>query len=292
MLTWTLWRALRNPPFADPLFQRVYGAKARSPRLVRALQIGTIYLFICFTAGFIWPLLAVNLAITSLVILIVLNSLVGTVLADRISATIARERELQTYDLLCLLPVGELGIDWSLSTGSLYHSTLFRTTGFLARLLSVGLLGALVIAFTIPLMLLVGRWGGQDVLRLFVVLWYALLMGLGLYMNHIQIVVLAHLIGMLTPAFTTNRLNARMLAAGSLLLFCVGVYLSTAMIGFVILGSVYRWLHVPDPTGVISLPVLRLIIFYGLHEAVIYLIWRLLLRQFNSTPHDTLWSAK
>ncbi len=292
MLTWTLWRALRNPPFADPLFQRVYRAKARSRRLVRALQIGTIYLFICLAAGFIWPLLALNLAITMLVILIAFNSLAAVVLADRISATIAKEREMQTYDLLCLLPVGEFGVDWSLSTGSLYHSTLFRTTGFLMRLLSVGLLGALVIAFIIPLMLLIGRWGGQDVLHLFLVLWYALLMGVGLYMSHIQLVVLAHLIGMLTPAFTNSRLNARMLAAGSVLLFCVGVYLSTAVIGFVTLGSLYRALHIPDPVAVISLPVLRLTIFYGLHEAVIYLIWRLLLHQFNSAPADTLRPAK
>lgn len=279
-MTWKLWYALRNPPYNTPLFQRIYRSNNPQGRLRRILQISLAYLFTCLVFTLIWPALTTNFAFVALMIIAASNNLFGIIWANRIAVTLARENELQTFDLLCLIPMGRFGAVWSLSTASLHATHMFRSMGFLVRWLSIGFITTLGIALLIPLLLLT-QAQDMEVLILLHPLLYAVTLALAFYVDYIQAVVTASVIGMLASTYTMNTVNVRILAVGNFLLLQVSVYLVTLIMGFILAESIFSPYIRDLPLITLLLPIVRLTIFYLLHEAVIVLSWRLLLQRFN-----------
>ena len=278
MLTWYLWQALYNPPQDNPLFQRAVTAQSVKEGSIHKLGIFAMYWLACIALTLVWPLLITN-APTLLVILIAAgNTIYGTAWAASISATIARERETDTYDLLCLLPPGAPGADWILSTACLYRSSLFRQLRLLVRILATALMGALIAAMLIPAVFALTPGDLQALSpSLFLALVYGLTAGAGFYIDHVQSLVLGNVVGMLVSTYTPNRLNARLLAAGLFVLLKLLVYLLVLTLGFEILDGRLES---------VTLPLVRLFVFYVLHEAVIAALWQVLTLRLETSPHE------
>ncbi|MBZ0294002.1 MAG: hypothetical protein K8L99_15675 [Anaerolineae bacterium] len=284
MLTWKLWRALSQPPYPHPLFQRVYTNREHVGKLQRFLFFMIAYLMICLALTFFWPVFALNPAGLLVTIFAGSNTAFGTLWSDRVSTTIAKEHELDTYDLLCLIPVGAFGAGWTLAVGSLHASPLFRYTGLIMRMLGGVVLTVSILTLGIPMMLSIAHWESQEIFLLFIALWNLCLAAAGFYFDYAQSVVLAHLIGILASTYSMGRLNTRLLSNGTFLLAQVTIYLATFITGFIFLNDLYELLELPQIAEAISLPILRLLLFYGFHEIGIRLVWATLVRQFHGSP--------
>lgn len=280
MLTWHLWQALHNPPQDNPLFQRIVMAQDAKDGILHKLRIFAAYWLACMALTLVWPLFVTNAPTLLVVLVAAANTIYGTAWAANISATITRERETDTYDLLCLLPPGAPGADWILSTACLYRSSLFRQLRLLVRILATALMGALMAAMLIPAVFAFAPGDLQNLSpSLFLALVYGLTAGAGFYVDHIQSLVLGNVVGMLVSTYTHNRLNARLLAAGLFVLLKLLVYLLTLTLGFEMLNGGFE-----STTAV--LPLLRLLIFYTLHEFVIAALWHILALRLETSPHE------
>ena len=92
MLTWKLWRGLRQPPFKHPLYQEVIGR----PAAPMAASLGCVVVLI---APFVL-----------LPALLFLSTAYGLRWAMQIASTIAREHETRRYELVALSPEGAFGV--------------------------------------------------------------------------------------------------------------------------------------------------------------------------------------
>lgn len=280
MLTWKLWRALCSPPYAHPLFQRTIMAHTVHSRIRRFTELMAGYVVICALATLIWPLLFTNPAIILLLMAAGSNTLYGMTWAFRVSTAIAREHELETYDLLCLQPCGALGTGWVLCVGNLYRSPLFRGLRLIMPMISISVTLALVIALTIPILLAISSSGETESIQLFVTLIYALSLAVAFfYIDHVQSILLANLLGMIMPTYLPDRLYAGLWAVSGFLLLQLAVYLITLVASFLItpiFQDVFT-LHIS-----LVLSILRLLIFYALREGLILVIWQMLAQRFNA----------
>jgi len=286
MLTWKLWRALCSPPYAHPLFQRTITTHAIRSRLRRFVELMTGYFILCAIATLVWPLLFMNPATIVLVIVACSNTVYSMTWAFRVSTSIAREHELETYDLLCLQPSGALGVGWALCTGNLYRSSLFRGLRFLMPMISISVTLALIIALGIPILLSISSNGQiEEATQLLTTLVYALTLAIAFfYIDHIQSLVLANLVGMITPTFISDRLYSGLWSVGGFLTLQIATYLITFIVSFLILPAFYTGSETLHISLIYS--ALRLLIFYALREGLILMIWHLLAQRFNANDSD------
>ena len=282
MLTWRLWRALCSPPSTHPLFQRSTGLPSGTHHLVRQLQITVFYLGSCLILTLIWPLLVSNTPGVLIIGVLSGNSLYAMICAKNISAAIAYEREQATYDLLCLLPTGALGVGLALSSAQMYRSPFFQTTRLIMRLLALALIGALGIALVFPLAVaLSSEGGGTSAVELLVGIVQAIALALGLYIDYIQSLILAQMVGMLTPGYTHNRLNAQLVAASAFLSLQLLTYISTLVLVFSLPPLI------PSPViSTIAVPLLALIAFFAIREAFIAILWRQFVTISNTSAQE------
>lgn len=288
MLTWKLWRALSQPHHLHPLFQHVYSRQRYAGRLQRLLFLSSGYFLACVGITLCWPVLTLNPGTVLIVALVGSHTVFGTLWSDRVSAVIAREYDLKTFDLLSMLPSGAFGAGWTLAMGSLYASPFFRYTSLMIRILGTIVLTMLILTLVIPAMLSVAQWGSQDTGLLFNALWNLCLAFAGFYFDYVQSVVLAQLVGILASTYSLGHLNTRLMANGGFMLLKIMNYLFTFMTGFIFLNSFYEVLDLPLITAIISLPVLRLLLFYGCHEISIQAIWIILHKRLHSTPYEII----
>lgn len=280
MITWRLWQAVHNPPANNRLFQQLFTVQKTTHGLGRTVRILVLYLSACSVMTLIWPLLVANTPTVIIIMIAVANTIYGATWATRISAAIAREREIGTYELLCLLPFGEPGAAWALSTVEFYRSTLFRIVSLIVQVLTAGGIGAILLAMFIPIVMLASPGHHTDVIfSLSLVLTYGLTLVLGLYFDHIQAVMIAHLMGMLMPIQTQSRLNAQLWAVGMYLLVQTLAYLTASILAFVILTRLFDR---PDNAILaLGLPILRLGIFYVVREVAIMSTWHILVSSLD-----------
>ncbi len=284
MLTWKLWRALCSPPYAHPLFQRTISTHFIRSRMRRLVELMTGYVVMCALATLVWPMLFMNPAIIVLVVVACSNTLYSMIWAFRVSTAIAREYELETYDLLCMQPSGALGVGWALCTGNLYRSQFFRGLRFVMPMISISVTLALVIALAIPILLAISSDGQAETSQLLMTLVYALSLAIAFfYIDHVQSLLLANLIGMITPTYIPDRLYAGLWAVSGFLTVQIAVYLLTLIASFIILPIFHSasMLHVS-----LIFSILRLVIFYALREGIILVIWHLLAQRFNANPTE------
>lgn len=261
-MTWKLWHALRHPPYQNPVFRRIY-ATATPPNRVRQLALILLgYLSFCLVFSSIWPYLFAAPSFTLALVIGTANTVYSMVWTSGISAAIARERELKTYDLLALQPSGALGTDWALSTGTLHRSTVFRDLPRIIQVLALAFIAALGI---VGVFIAVTDTQSAEAARVLVSTIQGITLAAAFYFDHVQSLVLANLIGMITPIYSPDRLNARIWAVGGFLLLKLGLYLVTFVSGFLVLPAIFQ-------TG-IALAGLQLLLFYQLHELAIAFIW-------------------
>jgi hypothetical protein len=289
MLTWRLWRALCNPPYSHPLFQRTLTMQVIHSRARRFILLAVGYMAICTLATFIWPMLFSNSSIMVLILAALSNTIYSIAWAAGVSSAIAKEQELETYDLLCLQPTGAFGVGWALCTGNLHRNSFFKALRFLMPVISISAIVSLVIALGISLFLALSQpgFGQTETTQLLVTIIYAIVLAVAfLYIDYVQSAVMANLIGMITPTYVPNRLYARLWAVSGFLLLQMTVYLLTIIVGFIILPVLFTTLT-PDNVHIsILLSVIRLLWFYVLREITIFALWNLLVRRFNASAGE------
>jgi hypothetical protein len=119
--------------------------------------------------------------------------------------------------------------------------------------------------------LAVGITGGSLENALLVSAVQGIALAAAFYCDHVQSLVLANLIGMITPLYTSESINARVSAVGSFSLFKVAIYTLTLFINFLLLPAI---LYRTDTLfGGVVIALLQLFAFYGLQEWVIAQLW-------------------
>jgi hypothetical protein len=283
MLTWRLWHALCHPPYRHPLFTRIAAAHIGGNGVLRTLRVVAFYLMTCVLLTLGWPIFLINVPLMLLFAAASTNTIYSMTWASRIGSAIAHEREQETYDLICLLPVGALGAGWALSTAHLHRSALFRTLRLLMRSLLVALAGALLLVLPVVMSM---SSGGSTSIGLFLLLDHGLVLAAAFYCDHIQSLTLAYLIGMNIASTAQNRINAQLWSGGIFLLLQMLIYMMTLIFSLVLIPALLNHLHVDEMSVTICTPMLTLAIFYALHEIAIWFAWRRLAHQFNASPAD------
>ena len=261
--SWMLWRHLIAAP-AHPLFKHTLDLS--QPRLA-STHLGCIAPLVLSTLACCGvstvPLLRLGTIPPYFLAVIVLASTVYVGLwAVDTSVLIARERERNTYDLLCVAPSGPLGVHWALCATSLHRKNMLGWIDVVRVLVAGGLLlvfvtGVLNVTIFLPLL--------PDMVSLAV----------ASYLEHSQATVLGCLIGMHTPLLTASVAAARVWAGLAFAALQLGTVLASVV-------GVYA-VRLILPAGTRPL-IFGLLIFFLIREGIVIALWRSLAHQLNTAP--------
>lgn len=255
---WVISRLLLHPP-DKPLFKR----------LLTQPKIATYYVWIPLLLSTVaccglWSVfLLLNGSIDGLVFTTFFAISTGTFVswASGIATSLVGERENGTYDLLSVMPDGAQGVDWAICLANLHKD------GKVLRLYDMRLLITLAIGFTAMVALFKPSTANP---ALFIVL---LLLGLFAYLDQVQAIVLAGLVGMIVPYYARNGLDARMWAIGAFLLSQTLLFLSAIW-----LDRVFSTSQRGSSAGLLA----GMLIIYAGREVIIRWLWRQLSLKWNS----------
>jgi hypothetical protein len=259
MITHRLWRGLRHPQTAHPLFRRTVRQVNRSR-----------------SSWYIWLLTILAAPVLLLPALVFAGLSYSLLWSAGITRTVAQARQNSTYDLLCVTPGGALAVNWLICTGYLHHNQTFvRAHGWglwLMRFLLLFLLASTVATAYFP------TSGANRETREVLAL---LLFGVALVADQYQSVTIGALFGILVPTFVTERTTAQLLALGGLGLIHITSYLLVIVAGFFLLPEVIYALFPRNSYTAIALLFLQLLTFITIREATVYLLWRGVLARFG-----------
>lgn len=281
MLTWKLWNALNRPPTTHPLYQRTQRAPLTKRRPLPVLVLGT-YLLACCTVSLLASIGLQWLPVLAALALAFGNTVYSAVCAVNISGTIARERETNTYDLLCLSPMGALVVSWVLCTGRLFRTPTFRRLHFGIRLLVIVIGLTLGLTLVVPLLIAAHYEAQVANTELFSALLVGVTLTIVFYLDHIQSAVVGSLIGMMSPTFIRHGTESRLRAVGSFLLWQLLSHGLAGAVGFVFLPALYSVLRLNSWLAEATLAVLAVALFYGLREGIIRRLWARLMERLNA----------
>ncbi len=284
MLTWKLWRAFTRSPRHLPLYRRVFLRQEAAERPF-SIQIPLFWLvknvcLIVLPVALILlgaPILAIlyTLALMLTPLLLPLaNTIYGLMHVNSTSGHIARERDRQTYDVLCASPAGALGMHWSYCAGWLHYHTVYRY--FLIGLLSVGLFASL---FGLPAHLIFGA----DQVPLVVTLARGVALGSLFVFDYAQTIVISSLTALLVPAYAENESNARLWASSLFLALQLGVYLPTLLISSYALPNALALIGIDVAQSAVIVPLLSVAFFIILRELIIAGLWHRAGQQLSAT---------
>jgi hypothetical protein len=284
MMTLKLWHALNHPPARHPLFQRLVLLPGMTDK--RYFSWANILVSLVVDVGarspvlllFFLPLLLAFAGITY-----------GIDCALRVGNSIARAYENETFDVLSLSPPGQMGITWALCTSSLYRHRDFDRLRDVMRS---------AIAFTFISLILIDAFistinpsGFKPTLSPSVIVvmfhWTALsLIMVAIYVEYFQSAVLGSLVGMFVPTFARTRLDTGVLTFGGFLLLQMMVYFLTMLVGFGVLPVFINQTRLIGPLTEVGLNAVRLMIFFSLREALISILWYVLVQRLNTAPSE------
>ncbi|MBL8166425.1 MAG: hypothetical protein JNJ61_30865 [Anaerolineae bacterium] len=271
MMTWRLWRAFQYPPVAHPLFKRVISASYADtvdwPPLLQNLLIqGQVWF---------WSLMFV-IDMRLLFLMLFSGTLYGAIWAISVSRTICGERESGTYDLLCLAPHGMIGTTWAIWAGCLHRNDLFRhVNSHESWTVRVVLFLPLIISAHLILRHLSGATGAMTVIWIIVLL-------VIFYLDHVQSILIGGLFGALAAHDIQQRLDPRLWALAGF----IGIQLATYT-ALVLSGRLMAGMGVVGLVADVALPLVSVVIFYGLREYIVCRLWHLLLERLNAAPTET-----
>ncbi len=302
LLTWKLWRALRNPPTSGhAVFRRI----AMTPLFFiprwsfkitdRMIWLAAIPVTLFFMHHFgLSGILIVFFGVPATIIVIILTTplalpvVVGIMSgfwAASISHALVRERQTHTYDLLCATPDGMLGANWAIASGSLHQGNIFSALRALmvGALLLGGLLLSLLLLVTVILAL---RSSPASTIIVAVRTICDIIVILILFYAHFaQSIVMGVLVGVLIPTQLRNRVDAPWIAfalttalqVGTLLIFYL--FMTT-------IGPVLGTLTPATPLPFIGVPFVFLLFFLLLRDAVVLGLWEAITARLNTNASE------
>lgn len=280
MLTWRLWRALRHPPRNNPIFERIAnGPYVPLHRYGYAIWLVIFPFLFCGGFSLVRDINGLYLLFAVLQLYFLYIGAHSLTWALNVSSAIAQEHEQNTHDLLCVSPPGAARAYWAIYTGCLHRKKEFMNfnneTTWMIRFL-----------FAIPTVFASTLWmesrsarGDEQLLLYFITLILAF------YIDQIQSILLGSLVGMVVPTYLHSRFDTRLFVLASFLILQLMSYLFTWLIGFVTLSAIFDAL--PQSTWIaVSVPMLRLAIFFLVRESLLRVLWRVLGQRVNASPAE------
>lgn len=193
-----LWHTLSRVPRYHPLADKLHFERHYTPVGLFWGGLTTALVLLVLTVP---GLFAFYVAIFPLMYFFANVTLNCAAWTANIAHTIARQRTNATYDLLCLLPDGAVGLNWLICAEVLHHKSLLRRAHADTMML-VQVVGALPLIAIAALILL----SGDIEARLSAITWFVLVSGIiaVLMIDYTQSVVTACLVGVLAG----NRFKA------------------------------------------------------------------------------------
>lgn len=261
MLTFWLWRSLRRADIAHPLYSRVY----RMPPVPMPWYIALLMIA-----------LAPFLLLPGIVLMSAAYSLRWSA---QVAATLAEERATGRFELLSLTPPGALGACWAACRACLQRH------GSMGQIQSIG---SWVMRLAFLWLVATSVRGSSSLVR--VADWrptyYFLVLFAGLVIDHAESIVMACLVGTFVGTRTTGRVEAMLGAAGIFALFEVVTVVAPLLVGLVALPGIYTLFNAPTLGAAITTPLITLLLFAALREAVINGLWRAVQDAVNAGPDD------
>jgi len=290
MFSWRLLRALITPPRPSPLVRRLlflsavdsYALPRPRGTMRRALQILILIVMPLAAIFFLFPVITL-LYISTLsyapILLALVNSTFGAILAASVAGAIAREHDLRTYDLLSTVPGGRFGLHFSYCRSwIMQHRTYFW---FVLPFVVIGMFGLMLglgleSVFRYP--------GVGDGITLGTLAQRgALIAAYGIDVVHSF--VAAAVIGMWLPSDASARGTAWVSAIGAYGLVQMTAYLTLFAFGTVLMpmfGSMFG----STPIMQIGFSILMIASFFAVREASIVLIWREMGQHLNASADE------
>jgi hypothetical protein len=299
ILTWKLWRVLSEPPvFAHAQYKRVVLSRGLNAfnninwRWLWLLAV-PLLIYLLFRHGlialvmliFVVPAGGVLAFLLLPVLLPPFTTLIGGYWAAIITRTIVKEHRSHTYELLCIAPEGTLGANWAIACGSLHRGDIFGGLRF-AIYVALVIGGGLLVLLTLIALFMAIRSTPVSTLISAVRTIVDLAVVLALfYIHYVQSMVLSALVGVCAPALFENRSDAPWLAFGLFEVIQFGSYGLFALLHFLIAPALSS--ITPDAwLAYILVPVIYLVGFTVLREAIILALWELVRVRLNAAPAE------
>ena len=288
MITWRLWHLLRYPLRQNEVFRRIWReAKIQPSSTERQVSIPLRMLLMTIGMGVVLVLIPVVLVLALLSLLtlpLLLLTFNGTMLGvywvSAITVMLAHHLGHKRAELIGTTPRSKLGISWIIATVCVHRGDILRTAYRLIQSVT-GIVGALlaVALFFIATNLADSPLRSSQVNLLVDVLG---IMGfvLVVWIDHIQSIVLAVLVSILAPTYTTERPLIRIGA--------ISFYFTLQMIFYAAMITCLRlcqlaamYLFDSRITQRLLVIVILLLAFYGVRELLISGLYHLLLKRYE-----------
>lgn len=285
MLTWRIHRTLDDPLKREPIiwggYERLLAIFEPIKRRGRRHINETLMLAALVVIGAPFASLGVIVIfLPSPVLALILTISYGLLTVTRVSSRIAAEHQRRTYELLCALPYGRIGVHWLYAAHWYRQSLTLRSVTRAMMALGIGASPFLFGGFAYPLT-------GQRAVQF----WFIDSLSFGVYLlyDYFNTRVIATLIGMIVPAITRSPRTIRALALGVFLLFLVSVYGVGTLIALALLPGLLLRINAPMLAYIVIAP-LTAAGMIALREALTRLLWRQIERgmQVSALEIDTL----
>lgn len=283
MMTWRCWNALKRPPHSHPLFRRA-AAESLEPverwrgRLMTALLSGQIWL---------WAFMFI-VDMRLLLLMTLSGTLYGLVSAAEVAGHIRAERDRGMFDLLCTTPGGGIHILWTLCAAALHRQqTLERIIALEFWVIRWILFVPLVVSGQIIARSLL------DIQESLTITWIAA-WAIIIYLDIVQGMVIGLLCGGILALEAGANGRSRLLGGAVFLLLHLASGGLALFLGIVVAPWLLSILGLAEAIAFLA-PVVLVISFTLLREAVIGALHRALLKALNALPyelHDSLTSAE
>lgn len=291
MLSLHLWRTIAEADIHDPIFKRVSQIHnpARQPRprprrphlLWLPVALASIFVLLLapqlLLAVLVVPFILITLVVAAPLLLPVLIWFAGAYSTGEIINGIQREKQQNTYDLICASTQGKLNASWSFATGMLHRGGYFLPLRWGTRmslrfgLAALGGLSLFVMLFALS------DPAGFSIAQIRLLLLPLLLAALT-FSNLTQTFVLSHIIGLLASSFDWAKRDAMLVG---LLAYAVLHTLPLAGAGLVYLPFRF-FLFEPPLLAVLAVEAFALLLIIAGRELTIMALWSALKRRMNS----------
>lgn len=277
-LSLRFWAALQRPPVQHPLFRRAmrqYQPSFAPPR--HSSRLG--WTLLAVSGGGIAIFAPQAIAIVLLFVPLLIGAVyaflfapaTGVVLATRVSALIARERERGLLDLIAMTPRGGFVGIWAICTGCQHYALTLRShamgNAWFARVMF------LVVLYIYDTLIYAEPRVGLDFGAFIIILLSLVLIGIAFHIDDVHSVVIANLVGLLVPLLTRSRFDARLWALIGFVVLQAFAYLLTLGGGFGIAPLLLARLPLTWETEQIALMGAQFLLFFATREVFARLLW-------------------
>lgn len=293
-VTWKIWKTLRYPLRWHPIFRRIHtqeNSVNRNSLFWRTTQAVAGLAAVLFVIRFPTPALIAGLGLMVAIptlILVFNGTVLGAYWVAAVSSTLAQEYQDRSFDLMALTPRGALGVSWLICTGTIHRGDWLRSSYRILRwvlLFVLVLLGFASAGLVVSALLSGSALMLENQLRIVFEVSMVGVIAAALWIDHVQSIVTACLLGVLLPAYLPQSGQIHELARIIYLLLQTAVYVLIMLTYFslrLLIFDIFSGLFFKG----LLLALVTLLAFYLLREAIINLLWHRLLERFAATAKE------